>query len=63
MFAVSTNLVNLKVLVKELQIQSWYLNEPVLYYLHDGPKRGFVREELLVVPPDTVFPPANVLTH
>lgn len=25
-------------------------NEPVLYYLHDGPKRGFVREELLVVP-------------
>ena len=22
--------------------------EPVLYYLHDGPKRGFVREELLV---------------
>ena len=25
-------------------------NEPVLYYLRDGPKRGFVREELLVVP-------------
>ena len=24
-------------------------NQPVLYYLHDGPKRGFVREELLVV--------------
>ena len=30
---------------------------PVVYYLYDGPKRGFVREELLVVPPDTVLPP------
>ena len=28
-------------------------NEPILYYLHDVPKRGFVREELLVVPADT----------
>ena len=28
-------------------------NEPVVYYLSDGPKRGFVREELLVVPPNT----------
>ena len=35
-------------------------NQPVLYYLHDGPKRGFVREELLVVPPNTTLPPANV---
>ena len=25
--------------------------EPVVYYLEDGPQRGFVREELLVVPP------------
>ena len=33
-------------------------NQPVLYYLSDGPKRGFVREELLVVPPDTELPPA-----
>ena len=32
-------------------------NEPVLYYLLDGPARGFVREELLVVPPDTQLPP------
>ena len=32
-------------------------NQPVLYYLHDGPKRGFVREELLVVPPNTQLPP------
>ena len=35
-------------------------NQPVLYYLADGPKRGFVREELLVVPPDTTLPPTNV---
>ena len=35
-------------------------DQPVLYYLHDGPKRGFVREELLVVPPDTTLPPANL---
>jgi len=32
-------------------------NEPVIYYLFDGPKRGFVREELLVVPPYTQLPP------
>ena len=31
--------------------------EPVMFYLFDGPKRGFVREELMVVPPDTVLPP------
>ena len=35
-------------------------NEPVLYDLHDGPKRGLVRKELLVVPPDTVLPPVNL---
>ena len=33
-------------------------NKPVVYYLSDGPKRGFVREELLVVPPNTQLPPA-----
>ena len=33
-------------------------NAPVLYYLFEGPKRGFVREELLVVPPDTQLPAA-----
>ena len=32
-------------------------NEPVLYYLRDGPQRGFVREELLIVPFDTQLPP------
>ena len=30
---------------------------PAVYYLFDGPKRGFVREELMVVPPGTVLPP------
>ena len=34
-------------------------NEPVLYSMRDGPKRGFVRKELLVVPPGTALPPAN----
>ena len=33
-------------------------DSPVIYYLFDGPKRWFVREELLVVPPDTQLPPA-----
>ena len=36
-------------------------DEPVPYYLLDGPPRGFVREELLVVPPDTQLPPDGVL--
>ena len=36
--------------------------EPVLYYLQEpGPPRGFVTEELLVVPPDTQLPPDGVL--
>ena len=47
----------------------WELNrsvvspdQPVLYYLSaGGPKRGFVREELLVVPNDTELPPKGVL--
>jgi len=30
----------------------------VIYYFLDGPKRWFVREELLVVPPDIQLPPA-----
>ena len=34
-------------------------NEPIFYYLQDGPNRGFVREELFVVPPNTELPPAN----
>ena len=36
-------------------------DKPVLHYLHDGLKRGFVREELLVVPPNTQLPPAWAL--
>ena len=31
-------------------------NAPVIYHLFDGPKRWFVREELLVVPPDKQLP-------
>ena len=34
-------------------------NELILYYLHDGPKRGFVREELLIVPSNTELPPVS----
>ena len=34
---------------------------PVVYYqLLDGPKRGFVREELMIVPLGTVLPPPAV---
>ena len=37
-------------------------DQPVLYYLSSGaPKRGFVREELQVVPNDTELPPKSVL--
>ena len=35
--------------------------EPVMYYFFDGTKRGFVREELMVVPSDTQLPPIRVL--
>ena len=34
--------------------------EPMLYYLLDGPTRGFVKEELLVVPSDTQQPPSRL---
>jgi len=33
-------------------------DQPVLY-LRNGPKRGFVREELLIVPSNTTLPPAT----
>ena len=33
-------------------------DKSVLYYLHDGSKRSSVREELLVVPPNTQLLPA-----
>ena len=36
-------------------------SQPVLYYLDGGPRRGFVREELQVVPEDTEVPPDSVL--
>ena len=36
------------------------LHQPVLHYLSEGaPKRGFVREELQVVPEDTQLPPVK----
>ena len=34
--------------------------ERVLYYLRDGPKRSFVREELMWVPEETQLPPDSV---
>ena len=37
--------------------------EPVLYTLKDGPKRGFVREELQIVPPGTELPPEGIHDH
>ena len=33
---------------------------PVVYYLAGAPPRGFVREELLVVPSDTQQPPSRL---
>ena len=38
-------------------------DEPVLYYLLDGPALGFVREELLPMPIDTQLPPDGILRH
>ncbi len=35
--------------------------EPVLYYLSDGPQRGFVREELMQITSNTELPPDGVL--
>ena len=34
--------------------------ERVLYYLRDGPKRSFVREELMLIPEETQLPPGYV---
>ena len=34
--------------------------ERVLYYLRDGPKRSFVREELMWIPQETQLPPDYV---
>ena len=35
-------------------------SQPTVYYLHHAPKRGFVREELLVVSDDTQLPPSTL---
>jgi hypothetical protein len=38
------------------------LGDPILYYLTEGaPKRGFVKQELLIVPADIQLPPDGVL--
>ena len=34
--------------------------ERVLYYIRDGPKRSFVREELMLIPEETQLPPDYV---
>jgi hypothetical protein len=36
-------------------------SQPVMYRLSDGPKKIFIREELLPVPSDTMLPPAHIL--
>ena len=50
--------------IKESLIQK---NQLVLYWLVDdddnGLKRSFVREELIVIPPDTELPPQWVLSN
>ena len=35
-------------------------DSPSMYYLVGGPARGFVREELLVVPADIELPPQRI---
>ena len=42
------------------QIGSIIERKPIMYYLANGPKRAFVRQELLVVPSDTQLPPSSV---
>ena len=34
-------------------------NTLIVYCLQDGPKRGFVHEELLAIPPKTTLPPVS----
>ncbi|PFX28891.1 hypothetical protein AWC38_SpisGene6398 [Stylophora pistillata] len=48
--------------LKVFNIEKTLVNErePVLYYPKDGPKRGFVREELQIVPPKTELPPEGI---
>ena len=38
-------------------------NQPVLYKLYNGPERSFVKEELQIIPPDTMLPPKYILKH
>ena len=71
MFIIFTSPVSLRVGLKRAIDPIWSLkvytvdravtkaDEPIIYYLSDGPKHGFVHKGLLVVPPDTQLPPAN----
>ena len=36
------------------------LGQRVLYYLAEGPKRAFVREQLMLIPENTELPPDSV---
>jgi hypothetical protein len=42
-------------------------NQPVLYWPEDdegnGPERSFMKEELMIIPPDVELPPQWVLTN
>ncbi|RGB33830.1 hypothetical protein C1646_761320 [Rhizophagus diaphanus] len=38
-------------------------NQPILYKLYKGPRCSFVREELQIIPPDTVLPPKYILKN
>jgi len=44
---------NWSIKVYEIDIPLVKKNEPVVYYLKDGPLRGFAREELMMIPRDT----------
>ena len=48
--------------VKVLNIEKSLVKkgEPILYYLKDGLKCGFVREELEIVPPRNELPPKGI---
>ena len=50
---------SLKVYQIERNVTKPDLLLPVLCYLSDGRKGGFIREELLAVPPTTLLPPVN----
>ena len=46
-----------KNVVQQIRYSVVSAEQPVLYYLSEGPRRSFTREELQVVPSDTEIPP------